>query len=180
MLLPFDCRLFNLRIMLNWITTFSVVRQPAIHQADASILKLNSHLVPLSAVNFSQQFSNWRHFTLIQCCSTTLIETFKNSMKMASYQTPGIQQLMTAEKRAAEKVAEARKRKYATWRIILRLWIACVIILDFWLYFWNNFLITIFVVRPECLLIFYRGTRRVPEFVSCKVWQMFLTHYLAH
>lgn len=31
---------------------------------------------------------------------------------MASYQTPGIQQLMTAEKRAAEKVAEARKSEY--------------------------------------------------------------------
>lgn len=30
-------------------------------------------------------------------------------MKMAS-QTQGIQQLLTAEKRAAEKVAEARKR----------------------------------------------------------------------
>lgn len=30
---------------------------------------------------------------------------------MAS-QTQGIQQLLTAEKRAAEKVAEARKRKY--------------------------------------------------------------------
>lgn len=32
---------------------------------------------------------------------------------MAS-QTQGIQQLLTAEKRAAEKVAEARKRKYST------------------------------------------------------------------
>ncbi|KAF7274479.1 V-type proton ATPase subunit G-like [Rhynchophorus ferrugineus] len=30
---------------------------------------------------------------------------------MASHQTQGIQQLLTAEKRAAEKVAEARKRK---------------------------------------------------------------------
>lgn len=34
-------------------------------------------------------------------------------LKMAS-QTQGIQQLLTAEKRAAEKVAEARKRKYYT------------------------------------------------------------------
>lgn len=30
---------------------------------------------------------------------------------MASHQTHGIQQLLVAEKRAAEKVAEARKRK---------------------------------------------------------------------
>lgn len=30
---------------------------------------------------------------------------------MAGHQTQGIQQLLTAEKRAAEKVAEARKRK---------------------------------------------------------------------
>lgn len=36
---------------------------------------------------------------------------------MAS-QTQGIQQLLTAEKRAAEKVAEARKRNYLTFTSI--------------------------------------------------------------
>lgn len=43
---------------------------------------------------------------------TQVYDTFLNNFAEMASQTQGIQQLLQAEKRAAEKVAEARKREY--------------------------------------------------------------------
>lgn len=60
-------------------------------------------------------FSNWNcktvHAVELFNLVTQVYDTLNNFADMAS-QTQGIQQLLQAEKRAAEKVAEARKREY--------------------------------------------------------------------
>ena len=65
---------------------------------------------------------------LFDCVIISMIEGSSNT-KMAA-QTPGIQQLLIAEKKAAERVAEARKRKYGVFLITKKLRIALNIILN--------------------------------------------------
>lgn len=63
---------------------------------------------------------------------------------MAS-QTQGIQQLLTAEKRAAEKVAEARKRKYKFKNDML--------LLDALRYFWELNPLSKWIIRWLLIIV---------------------------